>query len=142
LVVPIRRPPNKTERKQRWPRRKHLYVYSAHGVDTNVGTKDTPLRMLAEAARRVNESTGSGPMTIVLAEGIYAIGQTVVFKPEHRSFSKTARLTIRSCSVYNGSRQRLVPLVARCSLYASPGRARGTSLIVAARASGTSMGST
>jgi hypothetical protein len=73
-----------------------LWVHPVQGADNNGGDKDTPLRTLNEAARRVNESTGSEPVTIVLADGIYAVNETVVFKPEHRSFSKTARLTIRA----------------------------------------------
>jgi hypothetical protein len=74
----------------------NLYVHPAHGADTNAGGKESPLRTLFEAARRVNESTGSEPVTIMLAEGIYVISETVVFNPEHRSFSKTDRLTIRA----------------------------------------------
>jgi hypothetical protein len=35
-------------------------------------------------------------MTIVLSEGIYAVGETTLLKPERRSFSKTERLTIRA----------------------------------------------
>jgi len=73
-----------------------LYVHSATGADTNSGARDSPFRTLAEAARRVNQSTGSGAMTIVLAEGIYAVGETTVLKPAHRSFSTTERLTIRA----------------------------------------------
>lgn len=73
-----------------------IYVHPAAGADTNAGAKETPLRTLGEAARRVNQSTGAGAMTIVLAEGIYAITETVIFKPEHRTFSREARLTIRA----------------------------------------------
>jgi hypothetical protein len=35
-------------------------------------------------------------MTVFLAEGTYAVGETAVFKPETRKFSETERLTIRS----------------------------------------------
>jgi len=35
-------------------------------------------------------------MTIVLCEGVYAIGEPTLLKPERRSFSKTGRLTIRA----------------------------------------------
>ena len=35
-------------------------------------------------------------MTIVLSEGVYAVGETTLLKPERRSFSKTERLTIRA----------------------------------------------
>jgi len=68
----------------------------ATGADTNSGAKGSPLRTLAEAARRVNESTGAGPMTIVLSEGIYAVGETTLLKAERRSFSRAERLTIRA----------------------------------------------
>jgi hypothetical protein len=73
-----------------------IYLNPATGTDTNAGTKDGPLKTLAEAARRVNRSDAAGPMTIVLAEGIYGVGETTLLKPERRSFTKTARLTIRA----------------------------------------------
>lgn len=73
-----------------------LYVHPALGADANAGAKDNPLRTLGEAARRVNRSTGSGAMTIILAEGIYAVDETVLLKPEQRSFTQEARLTIRA----------------------------------------------
>jgi len=73
-----------------------LYLNPATGADTNPGTKDSPLRTLAEAARRVNKSDAAGPMTVVLSEGIYAIGETTLLKPERRSFTTTERLTIRA----------------------------------------------
>ena len=46
-----------------------IYLNPATGTDTNPGTKDSPLRTLAEAARRVNKSDAAGPMTIVLSRG-------------------------------------------------------------------------
>jgi hypothetical protein len=73
-----------------------IYLHPSRGVDTNSGAKDNPLRTLAEAARRVNQSNAPGAMTIVLSEGIYAVGETTLLKPERRSFSKTERLTIRA----------------------------------------------
>ena len=73
-----------------------IYLNPASGIDTNSGAKDNPLRTLAEAARRVNLSDRVGPMTIILSEGIYAVGETILLKPERRSFSKTERLTIRA----------------------------------------------
>ena len=73
-----------------------IYLNPASGVDTNSGAKGSPLRSLTEAARRVNRSDGAGAMTIVLSEGIYAVGETTLLKPERRSFSKTERLTIRA----------------------------------------------
>ena len=73
-----------------------IHVHPARGVDGNGGTREQPLRSLAEAVRRVNQSTGEGPVTIVLSEGIYALGETISLKPERRTFTKAARLTIRS----------------------------------------------
>jgi hypothetical protein len=72
-----------------------LHLNPGTGADANSGAKESPLRSLA-AAKRVNQSTGSGSMTIVLGEGIYAIAETTLLKPERRSFSKEGRLTIRA----------------------------------------------
>jgi hypothetical protein len=73
-----------------------IYINPATGADTNSGTKASCLRTLAEAARRVNQTEGTGPMTVILSEGVYAVGETATFKPERRSFTKTDRLTIRA----------------------------------------------
>lgn len=73
-----------------------IHLDPASGLDTNSGAQGSPLRTLAEAARRVNETSGAGPMTVVLAEGIYAIGETTLLKPANRAFSKSQRLTIRA----------------------------------------------
>lgn len=73
-----------------------VHVNPTTGADANSGAKDSPLRTLAEAARRVNKTEGSGPMTVILSEGIYGIDETVTFKPERRRFTKTDRLTIRA----------------------------------------------
>jgi hypothetical protein len=73
-----------------------IHLNPATGTDANAGTKDSPLKTLAEAARRVNKSEAAGPMTIVLSEGIYAVGETTLLKPDRRPFTKTARLTIRA----------------------------------------------
>lgn len=73
-----------------------LYVNPSRGDDLDSGTKDSPIRTLAEAARRVNQSEGTDPMTVILSEGIYAIAETAMFKPENRTFSREARFTIRA----------------------------------------------
>ena len=73
-----------------------IYLNPATGADTNSGAKDSRLRTLAEAARRVNRTEGTGPMTVILSEGVYAVGETATFNPERRSFTKTDRLTIRA----------------------------------------------
>ena len=73
-----------------------IYLHPAKGSDTNSGTKDSPLKTLAAAAKRVNESTGADAITMILSEGVYAVGETAVFKPTNRSFTKDNRLTIRA----------------------------------------------
>jgi hypothetical protein len=73
-----------------------IYLLPDKGSDTNPGTKDSPLKTLAAAAKRVNESTGTDAATIILSEGVYAVGETAVFKPANRFFSKERRLTIRA----------------------------------------------
>jgi hypothetical protein len=73
-----------------------IYLNPATGADSNSGAKAAPLRTLAEAGRRVSQSTGSGPMTVVLTKGIYAVGESMLLKPGRRSFSAANRLTIRS----------------------------------------------
>ena len=73
-----------------------IYLNPATGADGNSGARAAPLRTLAEAGRRVSQSAGTGPMTIVLTKGIYAVGESMLLKPQTRSFSATNRLTIRS----------------------------------------------
>lgn len=75
---------------------RELYLNPVGGSDVNSGAKHSPLRSLAEAANRLNGSAGAGPMTIVLAEGVYAVNETTLLKPERRTFSKEARLTLRA----------------------------------------------
>lgn len=73
-----------------------IYLNPATGADSNSGAKDKPLKTLVEAARRVNDAEGAGPMTVILAEGVYSVGATATFKPIRRSFTRTDRLTIRA----------------------------------------------
>ena len=73
-----------------------IYLNPATGADGNSGAKGSPLRTLAEAGRRVSQSTGTGPMTVVLSKGIYAVGESMLLKPQKRSFSAANRLTIRA----------------------------------------------
>jgi hypothetical protein len=73
-----------------------LYVNPVTGKDENSGDRGAPLRTLPEAARRVSRSTGSGPVTVILSEGIHAVGETALFNPTHRSFTRSDRLTIRA----------------------------------------------
>ena len=73
-----------------------VYVNPASGSDANPGSRAAPLRTLPEAARRVGRSEGSGPLTVILAEGIHAVGETALFRPERHSFSSANRLTVRA----------------------------------------------
>ena len=73
-----------------------LFVNPATGADGNSGAKASPLRTLAEAGRRVSQSAGTGPMTVVLTNGIHAVGESMLLKPQKRSFSAANRLTIRA----------------------------------------------
>jgi len=78
------------------PAAQEIWVNPATGGDANSGAKGSPLRTVAEAARRVNQSSGEGAMTIVLTEGVHVIQETTILKPERRSFTKAARLTLRA----------------------------------------------
>lgn len=73
-----------------------IYVNPATGADGNSGAKASPLRTLGEAGRRVSQSTGTGSMTVVLARGIHAVGESMLLKPQTRVFSAANRLTIRA----------------------------------------------
>jgi hypothetical protein len=73
-----------------------IYLNPATGADGNSGAKGSPIRTLGEAGRRVSQSTGTGPMTVVLSKGIYAVGETMLLKPQKRTFSAIARLTVRA----------------------------------------------
>jgi hypothetical protein len=72
-----------------------IYLNPATGADRNSGAKGSPIRTLGEAGRRVSQSTGTGPVTVLLSKGIYAVGEPMLLKPT-RTFSATDRLTIRA----------------------------------------------
>ncbi len=73
-----------------------IYVNPDNGNDQNAGSQEQPVKTLFEAARRVNQSNGSGAVTIFLSEGIYGLTATVTFQPVNWHFSKDQRLTIRA----------------------------------------------
>jgi hypothetical protein len=75
-----------------------LYVNAEAGADTNSGTRDKPLRTLAEAANRVNAGKGTGPTTVIVAEGLHLLDRTVLFKPGLQ-YTAGERLTIRAESL-------------------------------------------
>lgn len=76
--------------------KKDIYINPDTGNDQGAGSLEYPLKTLNEAARRVNESNGSGAITIYLTEGIYGLAATVTFHPVNWHFSKDQRLTIRA----------------------------------------------
>jgi hypothetical protein len=73
-----------------------IYLNPYSGDDANTGSKDKPLKTLVAASRMVNDNTSNEAITIILAGGIYTINETSTFKPTKRTFTKTARLTIRA----------------------------------------------
>ena len=73
-----------------------IFVNPNTGNDQNAGSQEQPVKTLNEAARRVNESNGTGAVTIYLSEGIYGLAATVTFHPANWHFSKDQRLTIRA----------------------------------------------
>lgn len=72
-----------------------LYV-KVSGSDANAGTKDAPLQTIVEAAKRVSAMEGTAPVTVIVSEGVHAIGAEAHFSPKNRTFTRTARLTIRA----------------------------------------------
>lgn len=73
-----------------------IYVNPAIGNDSNSGTKELPLKSLAGAFKLVNSNEGNDAITIYLSSGVYAVNESAKFLPTKRSFTKTARLTIRA----------------------------------------------
>jgi hypothetical protein len=73
-----------------------LYVNPSTGNDTNMGSKENPFKSLAAAVNKVNESTGTEAVTILLSSGVYAFNETTIIQPTKRSFTKENRLTIRA----------------------------------------------
>ncbi len=70
------------------------YVSARTGNDANPGNKMQPLKTLAEAARRINTNTAKGSATIIVAEGVYALTETVLFN--NNKFTAADRLIIRA----------------------------------------------
>jgi hypothetical protein len=73
-----------------------LHVDPVRGNDRASGAGATPLRSLGEAVARVNLSKATGPVTIILIEGIHVIDKTVKIAPKRGRFTREARLTIRA----------------------------------------------
>jgi len=71
-----------------------LHVNVKTGNDANPGSQLQPLRTLAEAARRINSSYKKEAATVFVAEGTYALNETVLFT--NNKFTADNRLVIRA----------------------------------------------
>jgi hypothetical protein len=78
------------------PQDGNIYVNPKLGNDTKVGTKENPLKTLSEAAKRINQASGEGAITVYLSSGVYGMNETADFNPVNWKFSKTNRLIIRA----------------------------------------------
>jgi hypothetical protein len=87
--------PDRSARAQEASTSETFYVNAETGDDGNPGTKGKPLKTIPEAARRVSKGQGSGPTTAIIAEGLYGLDETALFRPQRR-YAKNARLTIRA----------------------------------------------
>jgi hypothetical protein len=74
----------------------NVYLNTKSGNDSNAGSKESPLKTLSEAAKRVNQSSGEGAITVFLSPGVYGMNETTDFNPVNRKFSSTDRLVIRA----------------------------------------------
>lgn len=73
-----------------------IYVSAGTGNNINNGGLDSPLQTLSEAAKRINNAKGKGPITIYLSKGVYGMAETAEFNPANWEFTKEDRLTIRA----------------------------------------------
>jgi len=74
---------------------KEIYINANSGNDQNSGMKESPIKSLSEAAKRVNNSEGKGAITILLSKGIYGLAETAKFNTAKWELSEQNRLTIR-----------------------------------------------
>ena len=72
-----------------------LCVDSRKGDDSDAGTQDAPLRTIGRAAVLINSNAESGPATVLIGPGIYALDRHVTFGGG-RLFTEKDRLTIRA----------------------------------------------
>lgn len=71
-----------------------IYVNAKTGNDINSGTKLQPLKTISEAAKRIDANNKKEAATLILAEGVYPLTETVLFN--NNKFSVEDRLTIRA----------------------------------------------
>jgi hypothetical protein len=82
---------------------KEIFIDANSGNDQGTGTKETPLKSLSEASKRVNNMEGKGSITIYLFKGVYGMAETSNFSPAKWQFSKEERLIIRAESIPDDS---------------------------------------
>ncbi len=75
---------------------KEIFINANSGNDQNTGTKESPLKSLSEAAKKINNLQGKGAITIYLSKGVYGMAETAKFTAEKWQFSESDRLTIRA----------------------------------------------
>lgn len=73
-----------------------VYVNSTSGNNSGNGTKESPLKTLSEAAKRVNQASGEGAITIYVSAGVYGMNETADFNVPNWKFTKENRLVIRA----------------------------------------------
>jgi hypothetical protein len=78
------------------PKDGNIYLNPKSGNDANGGTKESPLKTLSEAAKRVNQANGEGTITVYLSSGVYGMNETADFNPINWKFSNANRLSIRA----------------------------------------------
>lgn len=71
-----------------------IYVSGAAGKDSNLGTKELPIKTISEAAKRSNMNKTDTATNVILLEGIHIITETALFN--NVKYSPTKRLTIRA----------------------------------------------
>ncbi len=75
---------------------KEIFINANSGNDQNSGTKESPLKSLSEAAKKVNNLEGKGAITIYLSKGVYGMAETARFTCAKWQFSESDRLIIRA----------------------------------------------
>jgi hypothetical protein len=72
-----------------------IFVNGRNGSDINPGTEERPVRTMKRAAEMANVAKGSGPTTIKMAPGTYALTESLDFNSS-RQYTKKERLVIEA----------------------------------------------
>ena len=72
-----------------------IYVDPKLGDDAYPGTEELPLKTLKQACEKINQNTEDLSTELILAEGIYILDSSIVFKPTIQ-YSTKNRLVIRA----------------------------------------------